>query len=294
MTTTVSGSTYRRVEQVMGMPISLALRGQPVDDVRADEAWAAALAGLREVDRIFSTYRPGSVISRLGRGDLDLAGCPPEVGEVLAIAERARIESEGAFDIRRPGPDGAPMLDPSGVVKGWAVQRAAAAFEALDGTDFCLSAGGDLVCRSRQPDSTGWRIGIEDPHEPDRIVAVVPIHNGAVATSGLTHRGAHIVDPRSGEAPSALASVTVVGDDLTWVDIDATAAFVLGERGSAWLAERGRTGVIVDANGTVMPFGPPEDRMTPVLRLTPGVALKPSQRSSGRCAPTRRRAPAAD
>ena len=257
---TPAAATYRRVEQVMGMPISLALRGDHVDDVRADAAWAIALDGLREVDRVFSTYRSGSVISRLDRGDLVLADCPEEVAEVLAIAEQARVESDGAFDVRRPDADGTLRLDPSGVVKGWAVQRAAAAFEALENTDFCLSAGGDMVCRTRRPDSTGWRIGIEDPREPGRIVAVVPVRNGAVATSGLAHRGAHIEDPRTGQTPSALASVTVIGDDLTWVDIEATAAFVLGEDAAAWLSGReGRTGLLVYADGRTELVGSDQD-----------------------------------
>jgi thiamine biosynthesis lipoprotein len=182
------------------------------------------------------------------------------VAEVLAIAEQARIESAGAFDVRRPGADGAVRLDPSGVVKGWAVQRAAAAFEDLEDTDFCLSAGGDMVCRTQHPTSPGWRIGIEDPHDPGRIVAVVPVRNGAVATSGSAHRGAHIEDPRTGEVPGSLASVTVIGDDLTWVDIEATAAFVLGDGAAAWLAGRaGRTGLIVYADGRTELVGSAED-----------------------------------
>lgn len=242
------------------MPISLALRGRHADDDRADAAWDAALAELREVDRVFSTYWTGSVISRLDRGDLALADCPAEVTEVLEIAERARLESGGAFDVRRPGEDGTLRLDPSGVVKGWAVQRAAAAFEALEHTDYCLSAGGDMVCRTRVPGSPGWRIGIEDPREPGRIVAVVPVRNGAVATSGTAHRGAHIEDPRTGQQPSALSSVTVIGDDLTWVDIEATAAFVLGDGAAAWLAGRpGRTGLIVRADGRTELVGSPTE-----------------------------------
>ncbi|MFL6022574.1 MAG: FAD:protein FMN transferase [Marmoricola sp.] len=257
---TASGTTYRRVEQVMGMPISLALRGRHTDDPRVDAAWAAVVAELREVDRVFSTYRSGSAISRLDRGEVELGDCPAEVAEVLAIAERARIETAGAFDVRRPGPDGVEHLDPSGVVKGWAVQRAAAAFEQLEDTDFCLSAGGDMVCRTRRAGSDGWRIGIEDPREPGRVVAVVPVRNGAVATSGLAHRGAHIEDPRTGEKSSALASVTVIGDDLTWVDIEATAAFVLGEEAACWLAgRRGRTGLIVHADSRTELIGSPTE-----------------------------------
>ncbi|MCW2786561.1 MAG: FAD:protein transferase [Marmoricola sp.] len=248
--------THRRVEQVMGMPISLALRGRHACDDRADRAWHVALAILRSADEVFSTYRPDSMISRLGRGEIDLAECPPEVAEVLTIAEVARHESGGAFDVERAGPDGSVVLDPSGIVKGWAVERAAKAFDGLEDTDVCLSAGGDLVCRTRMPGSDGWRIGIEDPHAPGRIVAVVPVRDGAVATSGLAHRGAHITDPRTGAVPDALASVTVVGPELTWVDIEATVAFVLGRDARGWLEGRpGRSGLIVHADGSAETFG---------------------------------------
>ena len=153
------------------MPISLALRGRHVDDDRADAAWEQALGVLDEVDRVFSTYRADSVISRLGRDEIRLEDCPAEVREVLDLGERARVESAGAFDVRRPGSHGDLVLDPSGVVKGWAVERAARALETLPATDFCLSAGGDMVCRTPAGIAPDWRIGIEDPfatHAPRR------------------------------------------------------------------------------------------------------------------------------
>lgn len=245
----------RRVAHVMGMPISLALRGLHVDDAEAESAWQWALSTFHEVDRVFSTYRRESVISRLQRGELTLAGCPCEMHEVLALAERARLESGGAFDVRRPGPDGDAVLDPSGVVKGWAVDRAARALHALPGTDFCLSAGGDMVVRTKRAEAPDWRIGIEDPRDPTRIVAVVPVRNGAVATSGPAHRGAHIVDARTGATPAGVASVTVLAPDLVWADIDATAAFALGPNAVAWLANRpGRSGLVVWADGRLEVF----------------------------------------
>jgi thiamine biosynthesis lipoprotein len=235
----------RYVEQVMGMPVSLALRGRHTDDAAARGAWAEAMAALRDVDRVFSTYRPGSFVSRLGRGELEVGDCPPEVAEVLALGELARLQSHGAFDVRRGG-----VLDPSGVVKGWAVERAALPLRALPGTDVCLSAGGDLVCHVAGPDSPDWGIGIEDPHDPTRVLAVVPVRNGAVATSGLAHRGGHVVDARTGCVPDAIASVTVVHDDLVWADIDATAAFAMGRDAARWLRTRPRrTGLVVWADG---------------------------------------------
>ena len=245
MTATAAPGVARYVEHVMGMPVSLALRGRHTDDAAAHGAWAEAVAALRDVDRVFSTYRSDSWVSRLGRDEVRVEDCPPEVSEVLALGELARLQSHGAFDVRRGG-----VLDPSGVVKGWAVERAARPLVALPGTDVCLSAGGDLVCRVAGPDSPDWRIGIEDPRDPARVVAVVPVRNGAVATSGRAHRGDHVVDARTGSRPDGIASVTVVHDDLTWADIDATAAYAMGRDATRWLRTRpGRTGLVVWEDG---------------------------------------------
>lgn len=239
----------RRVAHVMGTPISLALRGRHTDDAEADAAWEAVLDSLRDADRTFSTYREDSVVSAIRRGELALADAPAEVGEVLAIGARAEHATDGAFSVWLPGPDGVARLDPSGVVKGWAVQRASARLRALPGTDFCLSAGGDMVCHAAHGDP--WRVGIEDPRDPTRILAVVPVRDGAVATSGTAHRGAHLVDARTGDAPHAVAQVTVIARSLTDADVDATAAYALGAGAAAWLARRvGRSGLVVADDGT--------------------------------------------
>jgi len=250
--------TVRSVAHVMGMPISLALRGRHAGDEAGRSAWIRVVASLREADLMFSTYRPESAISRLGRGEIGPADCPPEMAELLQLGEIATAESHGAFAVRRPGPDGGTVLDPSGVVKGWAVERAAAALRGLPGTDFCLSAGGDLTCRTARPDAPPWRIGIEDPLDPTRVLAVVPIRTGAVATSGTAHRGSHLVDARTGRAPAAVASVTVIADSLTWADIDATAAYALGPEAARWLGTRPRrTGLVAWRDGTSSIVGKP-------------------------------------
>ncbi len=240
----------RRVEQVMGMPISLALRGRHATDHAGDAAWMAVLDQLREVDRVFSTYRSDSAISRLGRGEVTLTECPPEVAEVLALARAAQRRSGGAFSVVLPAPDdrqpSAAVLDPSGVVKGWAIERAAALLAHLPDTDFCLAAGGDLVCRTGRTGSTGWRVGIEDPADTARLIAVVPVRNGAVATSGSAHKGQHIVDARTGRPSVGVAAVTVIGSSATTADIDATAAVAHGPDAAAWLrTQPGRTALVV-------------------------------------------------
>ena len=231
----------RHVAHVMGMPISVALRGREAATVVGARAWDSVITELREVDAIFSTYRDDSVINRLDLGQVALRDCPSEVAEVMALGRRAEQESGGAFSVRLPvdsgRPDGPRRLDPSGVVKGWAAERASRHLAALADTDFCLSAGGDIVCRAaahREP----WRIGIENPHDPTQVIAVVPLHEGAVATSSGTHRGAHLIDARTGRPAAGVAAVTVVGPSLTWADIDATAAYALGTAAPDWLRTR--------------------------------------------------------
>ena len=243
--------TARYVDHVMGMPISLAMRGRHATDEVGRAAWAEVMDSLREADAVFSTYRRDSVVSRLGRGELALSDCPPEVTEVLALGEEAARTSGGAFSVYRPGPDGVVVLDPSGVVKGWAAERAAEPLRALPGTGFCLSAGGDIVCRTEDPDAVPWRIGIENPRDPSLLVAVVPVVDGAVATSGSAHRGQHVVDARTGRPPAGIASVTVLAASLTEADIDATAAYAQGADAATWLGSRlGRTGLVVWADGS--------------------------------------------
>jgi thiamine biosynthesis lipoprotein len=223
------------VEQVMGMPISVHLRGNASSSARQATV-DAVYADLREVDRIFSTYRSDSDISRLGREEVTVADCDPTVAEVLALCEQARNATGGYFDAWLPGPDGVVRLDPSGLVKGWAVQRAAGRLASLGEDDFYLNAGGDIALGCATAQSSAWRIGIEDPDRPGSLFGVLALASGGVATSGTAHRGAHIIDPTSGQPATALRSVTVTGPSLLWADIYATAAFARGADALDWLA----------------------------------------------------------
>jgi thiamine biosynthesis lipoprotein len=198
------------VEHVMGMPV----RVSGDVDARRVFAW------LRWVDATFSTYLQDSEISRLDRGALERPH--PLVRSVLARCEALRVETGGLFDVRAGG-----RLDPSGFVKGWAVQRAAA----FGRGRFLIDAGGDVVLRG------AWRVGIRHPYEPGRLAAAITVRDCAVATSGTYERGPHIVDPRTGRPATGVSSVTVIGRDLGTADAYATAAFVAGDpRWSAGLA----------------------------------------------------------
>lgn len=213
------------VRDIMGMPIGIDLAGTEPVDVEVAFAW------LREVDAIFSTYRDDSEISRLDRGELSIADCHPAVDEVLTRCLALERATGGYFSARPAG-----RLDPSGLVKGWAVAGAAERLAAAGATSFCINAGGDVVARGRPEPARRWRVGIRHPLKLDRIAAVVAVEDLAVATSGEYERGAHIVDPHTGRPPAGLLSVTIVGPDPATADAYATAAFAMGADGPAWTA----------------------------------------------------------
>ena len=212
------------VRHVMGMPIGFDVR-DPGVDVEPAFAW------LHEVDTTFSTYREDSEIRRLDRGELLLADCRPEVDEVLTRCLELERETAGAFSARPAG-----RLDPSGLVKGWAVDGAAARLQAAGARNFCINAGGDVLARGRPAPGRRWRVGVRHPEQAHQLAAVLEVQDLAVATSGAYERGAHIVDPRTGRAAEGLLSVTVIGRDLATTDAYATAAFAMGADGPAWTA----------------------------------------------------------
>jgi thiamine biosynthesis lipoprotein len=217
----------------MGTVFSFDVRGGEPRAVKA--ALEEAVAGLHRVDAVFSTYREDSQISRLARGDLTVEDCDPEVAEVLELGAEAERLSDGWFSLRYEG-----QLDPTGIVKGWAVERAARALAAAGATGVSLNGGGDVQLLGAPEPNRPWRVGVADPLRPGGLAAVVSAAGAselAVATSGTAERGAHIVDPRTGRsAVTDLVAVTVVAPSVTWADCWATAAFAMGSReGLRWL-----------------------------------------------------------
>jgi len=268
-------STRAWHETVMGMPVSIHLRA-PDLPVWAAGAVAAVHVELRRLEAIFSTYRPDSAVSLLADGALSLEQCPPEVADVLDLCNLARVLTGGTFDARRPLPDGGTRLDPTGLVKGWAVERAAEPLRALPATDFYVNAGGDLLCHVADERRPGWRVGIEDPRRPDRVSAVITMRDGGVATSGAARRGRHIWDPRSGDAADGPASVTVSGPTLLWADVLATAVYVGGAEAARWAAAMGYQVDVVTRDGVVLrtcpapgPGGPARAASSSPDRLAP-------------------------
>ena len=143
------------------------------------------------------------------------------------------------------------ILDLGAVAKGLAIDMAARELIAYSG--FAIDAGGDLYLGGRNPEGDPWRVGIRHPREDHELIDAVHVTNRAVCTSGDYERrspgaggGHHIIDPRSGDSPASVASVTVIAQTAVLADALATAAFVLGPVDGIRLLERhGVEGLIV-------------------------------------------------
>jgi thiamine biosynthesis lipoprotein len=227
---------------MMGMPITV-----EVVDTGDDAILDTVFAYFDGVDRRFSTFRPESEISAINRGDLAVEGYSDEMREVLALAEETKRETAGFFDICRP--DGA--LDPSGIVKGWAIRNAAALIARSGARDYFVDAGGDIQSSGRNARGEEWRVGIRNPFNAGEIVKVFHPRGRGIATSGTYARGQHIYDPYAPDcAIRDIVSLTVIGPDVLEADRYATAAFAMGEPGILFIEETpGLEGYLIDADG---------------------------------------------
>jgi thiamine biosynthesis lipoprotein len=228
-----------RVEHIMGMPIVVEVRDDGIDPASLDDVFD----WFRWVDETFSTFKPASQISRIAFGELDVADAHPDVQSVLERCEQLETETRGYFSAYAGG-----ALDPSGLVKGWSVDRAAALLDAAAVREYSINAGGDVRVRGL------WRVGIQHPLQRDAVAQILEAEDLAVATSGEYLRGRHVLDPHTGKPPEGILSVTVTGPDLATADAYATAALAMGSKlAPHWLARlRGYESMIILSDERVL------------------------------------------
>lgn len=208
---------------VMGTVFSFALDATP------DRAVLAGIdAELDRIDRVFSPFRADSETSRLAAAGVRRP-CSADMAAVLARCAEATGLTDGYFDAYHSG-----RLDPTGIVKGWAVARAARMLSDAGSTRHAVNGGGDVLAVADPGRDEPWRIGISVG--PGRFIGTVTAHNVAVATSGNVERPGEIVNPRTGRAGLAIRSATVTGPDIVLADAAATAAVAHGTAAPDWLA----------------------------------------------------------
>lgn len=218
----------RRTWLQMGMPVTVCLQ----DDRAGEDDVVAVASWLEAVNQRFSPYLATSEVSRLNSGTLGLHEISDDLATVLDLCEQTKAATGGYFDPVRHG-----RLDPSGLVKGWAIERCSLLLAERGLTNYVVEVGGDVRTAGRNGDGQPWRVGIRNPFQRDEQVKVLAVSDRGVATSGTAVRGQHIYDPwQAGGLSTEVVSLTVIGPTIYDADRFATAAFAMGSAGVSFIA----------------------------------------------------------
>lgn len=151
-------------------------------------------------------------------------------------------------------------IDLGGFAKGHAVDNCVAILRHHGIANATVAAGGDSYVMGDRGDRP-WSIGIRDPRRPGEVVAVLPLEDVAISTSGDYERffeqdGVrfhHLIDPKTGKSPSAVRSVTILADDGLTTEGLSKCLFVMGlDKGMRLIeSQPGVDAVVVDASGVL-------------------------------------------
>jgi thiamine biosynthesis lipoprotein len=214
-------------------------------------------------------------VSRLTGGVFDVTVGPLVVlwqmrlkeGKVPTDAEIARVrplvnynniiidKKASTLFLKKPG-----MIMDLGGVKGYMTDRAADVVRKRGIQNAIIAVAGDIRVMGKREDGSPWRIGVQHPREPGKVLAVLDLSDKYISTSGDYERYTiiqkkryhHIIDPRTGKPSKGVISVTLVGDRGSLVDPLAKAPFILGpEKGLKIVNKAGAEAIIVDDQGKV-------------------------------------------
>ncbi|MCB9450597.1 MAG: FAD:protein FMN transferase [Anaerolineaceae bacterium] len=232
----------KQTRWLMGMPITV-----EIVDASADAgAFDAVYDYFNYVDQTFSPFKETSEVSRINRGELALADACEDMQIILELAEQTKQETNGFFDVWHNG-----KFNPSGVVKGWAIDEAASLLYYRGFQHFYVDAGGDVQVYGRNAHGQPWRVGICNPFDLSQIIKTVTLDDRGIATSGSYMRGDHIYNPQNdADKLDEIVSITVIGPDILEADRFATAAFAMGKEGIYFIESRpGFEGYMIDRGG---------------------------------------------
>ncbi|HEX7963302.1 MAG TPA: FAD:protein FMN transferase [Candidatus Saccharimonadales bacterium] len=206
----------RKTAHIMGMPVSIDIPGASTPTL-----FEAAFAVLRDIDEQFSPYKAESELTRYQLGHLSGSMLGDRMLGVMRACQEFQQQTEGFFS-----PYYAGRFDPTGYVKGWAIDEAAKLLERRGARTFLINIAGDIGARSSG--KRVWRIALQHPTLSRAAMGTIAGANIAVATSGTYARGEHIINPHTGRPALEVLSVTVIGPDIVTADVFATATSAMG------------------------------------------------------------------
>lgn len=223
----------------MGMPITI-----EIVNCQEKELFKNVFDFFRQVDKQFSPYKKSSEVTQINQGKIQPKDYSNQMKQIISLSKKTKLQTDGYFDIYNN-----EVLDPSGLVKGWAILKASLQIKKAGYENFYISAGGDIQSSGKNKQGEKWNIGIRNPFNLQQIVKVVHINSQGVATSGCYERGAHIYNPK-GSLSDDVVSLTVIGKNIYEADRYATAAFAMGEKGIDFIDQTsGLEGYAIYKNG---------------------------------------------
>ncbi len=228
----------------MGMTITIEI----ADSFVKEENFKKIFEYFDSVDKQFSVYKRASEISKINRGEIAEKDYSSEMKEIFVLSEQTKKETNGYFDIKKPN----GLIDPSGLVKGWAIYKAAQILWSAGFKNFFVDAGGDIQTSGVNSNGEVWTIGIRSPFKPEtEIVKVLQLTDKGIATSGNYIRGNHVYNPlNKKEILNDIISITVIGPNVYEADRFATAVFAMGKEGINFLENlEGFEGYAIDSKG---------------------------------------------
>jgi FAD:protein FMN transferase len=227
---------------LMGMPVTVEIVDKKATQDHLDKIYNY----FKYVDQKFSVYKDDSEISQINSGLIGIESLSEDMKEILALCEQTKKDTGGYFNILKND-----KLDPSGLVKGWAIKNAAELISSMGFKNFYVNAGGDIQVHGKNKLGKIWTIGIQNPFNLGEVVKALQIESEGVATSGTYIRGQHVYNPYDPTTPlSDVVSLTVIGPDIYEADRFATAAYAMGLEGIDFIESLpGFEGYMIDRTG---------------------------------------------
>nr|WP_256207088.1 FAD:protein FMN transferase [Oenococcus oeni] len=204
------------------------------------------------VDHIFSPFRTNSELTLYNHRKIEMTGTNLLFQEVFALSIWAKEMTQGLFSANFVG-----KYNPTGAVKGWAIEKAERIQLAplLSDPNFVavnLNGGGDMQFSSSDKHNWQWEIGIVNPFDNKKVISCFRMKNGAIAASGTSQRGEHLFNSSTGRAiPEKnfnVISSSVIGSELTYSDIWATAIATTTINDHSWLKRLSGSGLRISYN----------------------------------------------
>ena len=282
----------------MAGPCELVLEGQQSEDELRSIA-NEAISEVKRIEIKFSRYDPTSIVSRINSNSgTEPTPIDEETLQLFNFAQQLFFSSQGMFDITSgvlrevwsfkektiPNPNELAkklaligwnhvelgqntvllkqkgmQIDFGGFGKEYASDRAAAVLKTKGIKHGYINLSGDIFVLGPKSGGEAWVMGIKDPRKENAIFASIPIHQGALATSGDYERFfevdgqrfCHILNPKTGMPVAEWQSISVLAPLTTAAGSASTIAMLLGAQAIPYLKDTGFSYLAIDSRGEV-------------------------------------------